>query len=67
MNIQEKIESYIENTARPESRYYNASYCDVKTIGDIAINGDLLYAIILAYNYGRAKGYRQAKAEQKKA
>ena len=65
MNIQEKIENYIENTARPESRYYNASLSDVKTIGDIAVNGDLLSSIILAFNYGRAKGYRQAKAERK--
>ncbi len=66
MSIQEKIESYIENTARPESKYYNASLTDVQTIGDIAINGDLFASIILAFNYGRAKGYRQAKAEQRR-
>lgn len=56
----EKIKRYIQNT---KLNHINTSYYirvrEMKAFGQC----DLFYAIGLAFEYGRAKGYRAAKAE----
>lgn len=54
----EKIEKYIQNTGRIDDRYCIGT----EEILELRKKG-LTDAIILAFNYGRAKGYRAGKKE----
>jgi len=63
----QKIQTYIKNTKRPENPRFDASCYQFKLLGDMAYRGDVFRAIYFALNYGKAKGYRQAKAEQRQA
>ncbi len=59
MNEIERIQEYINKSNVPRNRRYNASAKDL-----IAMAGmGRVDAITLAFEYGRAKGYRMAKAE----
>ncbi len=61
----QKIQTYIKNTKRPDNPRYDASAYQLKLLGDMAYSGNIFQAIYLAFRYGKAKGYRQGKAEQK--
>jgi len=61
----QKIQTYIKNTGRPESVRYDIPVHQFKLLGDLAYSGDVFNALNLAIQYGKAKGYRQGKAEQK--
>lgn len=56
----EKIQRYIEKSNVPCNVRYDASFKEV-----IAMASEMaaLDAVVLAFNYGRTKGYRAAKAE----
>lgn len=51
----QKIETYIRNTERPENIRYDVSACDIRLLGEMAINGQLFNALMLAIQYGKAK------------
>ncbi len=57
----EKIQRYIERSNIPRNRRYDAS---AKEIFAIASEMRGVDAVILAFDYGCAKGYRMAKAEE---
>lgn len=66
-SILERIEAYIKNTKYKRNDRYTMSCSDAFAIGDYTFNEkDLAKGLLLAFNYGHAKGYRQAKAEFKK-
>lgn len=63
----EKIERYIELTGLDklpkETRLaYDLKLYEIKELSALAENGEGLDAICIAFKYGRAKGYRMAKA-----
>ena len=63
----QKIQTYIKNTKRPENPRYDALAYQLELLGDMAYSGNIFQAIYLAFRYGKAKGYRQGKAEQRQA
>ncbi len=60
MSETEKIQRYIERSNVPRNRRYGASAKEIFAIASEMSGAD---AVILAFGYGRAKGYRQAIAE----
>lgn len=64
--IIKRIERYIENTA-PISNYYDASAEEIAAILCLKQRNKGFDAVSLAFDYGRAKGYRQAMKEMKGA
>lgn len=63
MNEVERIQQYVKNTKGNFERYKLSAYEAALLMfqaGDIPLD-----SVLLAYNYGRAKGYRAAKAEVK--
>ncbi len=58
----EKIEEYIKKSNVPRNRRYGASAKEIFAIASEMSGAD---AVMLAFGYGRAKGYRQAIAEHK--
>lgn len=65
MNLLEQMEAYIRSTAIPR---VTATRYDMDDLQLLAMRGcpGFVDAICLAFRYGRAKGYRAAKAEMKK-
>ncbi len=59
----EMINSYIRETNLPEVPNLDFRLCDFWAIVSMVERDGLDHAIALAYDYGQAKGYRQAKAE----
>lgn len=64
MNEIEKIKRYIERTrmARPNLRY-DMSMSELRALADMDGYSE---PVVLAFQYGRAKGYRCGKAEARK-
>jgi len=60
----EKMKRYIERTDMKLSDRYQMGTMEALTL---AHHDDWLDAILLAFNYGQAKGYRAAKAKMKEA
>lgn len=59
----EKMKRYIDRTKKfPEGTPYQMNLLEVFTLNNTCKN-DPYEMICLAFNYGRAKGYRAAKAE----
>ncbi len=58
----EKIQRYIERSNVPCNRRYGTS---AKKIFAMASEMGRVDAVILAFDYGCAKGYRMAKAEER--
>jgi len=56
----EMIQSYIKESNAPCSERYDAS---IKEVFAMAQEMGRVEAVALAFDYGRAKGYRAAKAE----
>lgn len=66
MSSIEKIQTYIKRTGVKYSTGspYGMDFKDMSGLRQIA-NNDLVGALILAFEYGRAKGERSAKARSK--
>jgi len=65
--IIERIHAYIRNTKDKYNSYYNLTYSELHAIIDYMYKSkDSAMGLLLAFEYGHAKGYRQAKAELKK-
>lgn len=60
----EKMKRYIERTPMKKADNYCLVYGEVAELAGAAKETDALFDIIaLAFDYGRAKGYRAAKAK----
>ena len=71
MSELEKIQSYVEKTGSEEriTDRYTIRLCELSALMDLAklgANGSF-HAIGWAFKYGKAKGYRAAKAEARQA
>lgn len=64
----EKMQRYIDRTKRKGADNYCLVYCEAVELGRKVLNDydGLLDVISFAFNYGKAKGYRAAKAEVRK-
>lgn len=60
----EKMKRYIERTKVPSDPTDAYGFClgELREIGDFA-QADMFHALCLLFEYGKAKGYRAAKAE----
>lgn len=68
MDTIQKIERYIESEKNKRFAGYQMSFQELNQLWDMAYrdnNNGAMYAIYLAFDYGRAKGYRAAKAEMR--
>lgn len=61
MTTIEKIERYIKSENLSNGRY-EMTCQEASAISELLSLGGNLYAIAMAYDYGRAKGLREAKA-----
>mgnify|MGYP001066665055 FL=1 len=61
MGTIEKIRQYIKDSKAPRNGKYDATF---KEVIDIASEMGPIEAVAFAFDYGRAKGYRAAKAEK---
>jgi hypothetical protein len=64
-DVRERIERYIELTSIPDDigNLYDMRFDEWKALADC---NQPINVIALAFNYGKAKGYRAAKAEARK-
>jgi len=65
----EKMQKYIDRTGIAKGTLYAMSFNETMTLAKQATAsgfGDAFMAINFAFTYGRAKGYRAAKAEGRK-
>ena len=62
--IIKKIEKYIKNTKTAKNKRYDMSLNEAVAVYR---QEPQIYGITLAFEYGRAKGYRAAQNERKKA
>ena len=62
----EKMKKYIERTKLPEDPTDAYCFClgEMNEIGAFA-QSDMFHALCLLFEYGKAKGYRAAKAERR--
>jgi len=60
----EKMKRYIDKTNLPDDPEDKFCFClgEMKEIGEFA-QSDMFHALGLLFKYGKAKGYRAAKAE----
>lgn len=65
MNEVEKIQDYIDRTKIKRPKAYTWSLQELSALYSLA-ERDPYESFRLAFNYGRAKGYRAAKAEARK-
>lgn len=64
----EKMKRYIERTPMKKADNYCLVFGEVVELVGAAKGSDALFDIIaLAFDYGKAKGYRAAKAKMKEA
>lgn len=57
------MQRYIERTgnfAGSRNARYQAKSSELSALYSLCLNGSLFEALVLAYDYGRAKGYREA-------
>lgn len=66
MSELEKMQKCIERTKFPRDKAYTYCLClrEMRELDKLA-KSDMLKALILLFKYGRAKGYRAAKAERR--
>ena len=60
----EKMRRYIEQTKLPDDPHDKFCFClgEMEEVGNFA-QTDMFHALCLLFEYGKAKGYRAAKAE----
>lgn len=62
----EKMKRYIERTHMSKADNYCLVHCEMAEILNTATDVDSMFDVIaLVFNYGKAKGYRAAKAERR--
>ncbi len=59
----EKIERYIKRTNIADLKHYEMNMLELHALADMV---NVVDALCIAFLYGRAKGYRAAKAEARK-
>ena len=61
----EKIKRYIERTKMPETKRYSMNIIETLELARSTRGEDSngIEAVVIAFEYGKAKGYRAAKAE----
>ena len=61
----EKNKRYIERTKMPETKRYSMNIIETLELARSASGEDNngIEAVVIAFEYGKAKGYRAAKAE----
>lgn len=64
MTERERMTAYIGRTKMKNTDYYCLALSEILTMYEIAESGDLYCAFKLAFEYGRAKGYRMARKEK---
>jgi hypothetical protein len=63
----EKMKRYIERTKMEKADNYGIVYSEAVELVRSAIGQDTMFDVIaLAFDYGKAKGYRAAKAERRR-
>ena len=60
----DKVKAYVEKHGAPQNPRFDASIQEVLSIAE---GMPLIEGLSLIFVYGKAKGYRQAKAERKAA
>lgn len=66
MNIIRRIETYINRTKFMDAGAvcrYSLDHNEITALYEKAESGDIWTAVVLAFKYGQAKGYRLAKKE----
>lgn len=65
----ERIKRYIKRTGKKytDTSPYHINIEEAFSLTDLSKGGKPVDAVTLAFEYGRAKGYRAARAEQRKA
>lgn len=61
--LEEAMRLYIRRTQMKEKIKYSMRTGEIQAAFDMISRGMVFEAIILIFNYGRAKGYRMAKKE----
>lgn len=57
------MDAYIQKTKMGDTTRYELSLGELQVMRNILLSGKTVEAFELAFNYGRAKGYRMAKRE----
>lgn len=65
MNIIRRIEAYIQRTAMKNLDRYEMDMEELLFLKHECMRGEPIDALILAFDYGRAKGYRAARRAMK--
>ena len=66
MSTEEKMDAYIQKTKMTDTTRYELNLSEVQAFRRIILSGKMVEALELAFNYGRAKGFRMAKREAPK-
>ena len=66
MTVMEKIERYTEGTPIANGNQYYMTMDELQAFREMEKKGDLYRELCRAFEFGRAKGYRAAKAEAKR-
>lgn len=62
MTLIKRMQRYIEKSKLPENARYEIRIAEVSELHMLSVEMPIM-AVNLAFDYGRAKGYRMAKAE----
>ena len=62
MSELERIRKYIDKTKCRDDRY-DVTISEINLLARFSVDGHPVEAVILAFDYGRAKGYRAARKE----
>ena len=62
MSELERIRKYIDKTKCRDDRY-DVTISEINLLARFSVDGHPVEAVILAFDYGRAKGYRKAQKE----
>ena len=62
MSELERIRKYIDRTKCRDGKY-DATISEINLFAQLCMEGQPVRAVMLAFNYGRAKGYRKARKE----
>ncbi|MGM9600646.1 MAG: hypothetical protein ACI3W5_03530 [Faecousia sp.] len=63
MNTEERMRAYIRNTNLRDTSKYTLRSNEICAIYDAIEIGRIFEAVVLAFSYGRAKGYRMARRQ----
>ena len=64
MSELERIRKYIDKTKCRDDRY-DVTISEINLLARFSVDGHPVEAVILAFDYGRAKGYRKGRKEER--